>query len=149
MTKKICVFFVLHLFRQRNSRKNTSTTNLYRQKQPALRRYDEIDYFLFHHYFIWTYGSLHQPSVHTDKRPYSLIHNHFACTVRMYTMVIEKFAGKKKVKALEQLRHFRMIYYGDVKQAVVRHGVRRLPVTRSIAHTNGHDLAVNDVRIYF
>ena len=58
----------------------------------------------------------------------------------MYTAVIQELSLYKQIDSFHQLGHLRMINHRYIKQAIIRNGIRSLPISGSIAHTYGHHL---------
>ena len=56
--------------------------------------------------------------------------------------MIEEFTTNKHVDAFKQLSHLRMINHRDIKQTIVRHGIRSLTVSLTVAYTHGHHLTL-------
>ena len=73
---------------------------------------------------------------------------HFTSAIWMHTLMVENLSRYEKIEPLQQLHHFRVIDHRYVKQSIVWHGIRCLPVTMSIAYTHRHHLAFNNITVY-
>ena len=67
----------------------------------------------------------------------------------MHALVVQELTRNQQIKSFNKLHHLRMIHNRDVKQAIIRHGIRCLPVPLGIAYTYGHNLSLHCFAIYF
>ena len=107
--------------------------------------YQKINYFLLYRYLITTLRGVHQSAVNPYQRMWSLQYIHFASAIRMHATMVEKLASHKEIEALEKLGYLWMINYRYIEQAIIRHRIGCLSITRGITDTHRHDTTLDDI----